>query len=173
MGYSINTVFTSSVECNRMLTFRNKYFKSWDDLSGEKNDVRGPDIDPSYYPKQYKYVLGFDYIHRGIPSVEYAYMLSFWMAINAGMRENINNNKIPFVNYDGEENIYLNVNNQISTFPVKTTFINVDELGFRPLTKKHIIMTGSDQIYYYNHMIHEELKRLDQLYKEELINQEN
>lgn len=145
----------------KMLKFLAEHFKSLNDLTREKKYVytRGPTDDLSYGPKKEKSVIGFDYT-GGDFGRAYAHRMCTWMALIDGKRKIFKGQTLPFIIYDGDEDILV-VQKKMSQ---DIDHVVVDENGFYPMEQDMATLLISE-FRRINSIMKTELQRLTEIYK--------
>ena len=147
----------------KMLKFLAEHFKSLNGLTGEKKYVylRGPTDDLSYGADEEKFVIGFDYSGSDFDRA-YAHRMCTWMALMDGKRKSFEGRDLPFIIYDGCEDIAV-VQKKISKSIDHTV---VDEDGFYPLERDMAMLPiESAEFSRINSIMKTELQRLTEKYK--------
>lgn len=174
MGYSIITPFRSEIERDRMLRFITINYRSFTalltgDLDLEDSWTSFPTHNPSYGSDDYP-VIGFDYKSSDYER-EYPYRICSWMAMHGGVTGLIRIGEsvieCPFLLYDGTEHVFLTKEKPNGEIPSDISIIEVDNFGYYPINPKlHRIDTDDHGIDWYNRLFHQEVQRLDSLWRQ-------
>lgn len=164
MGYSIMTPFKSRKSQQKMLDFLTENFRGAHELSGKDYHkyLRGPIVnkDISYGSRKERNIIGFDYTGVGFCR-EYGFRICSWMAVTEGKRKIVGGREIPFMIYDGEEDILLLREQPIGER--REDCVVTDEVGFYQLHETffepELSRKDADKL------IQEELNRLSKLYR--------
>ena len=169
MGYSVMASFLNMESKDQMFDFLKENYKDANTLTGKTyyNFARGPTDDLSYAPKK-GFFLGFDYNTSGFER-EYAFQLCSWMAKTAGKTTKFAKKELPFIVYDGIENIALC--EEGITLPKTISQRVVDKYGFCSSSPAftsfaRLEFQDSKDVEEAKDIIKNELIRLTNVYKE-------
>jgi len=158
MGYSIMTPFETKEAQQKMLEFLKQNYKSPNELAGKDcyKFTRGPADDLSYGSEEEAFLIGFDYSSSGFER-EYVHRMCSWMAMMDGKKKKFRERELPFMIYDGCDNVAL--------APEKMSIDHrvVSDTGFWPWKEQFPLnLLGSKKL---SKVIENELQRLTDLYK--------